>query len=70
MAENQNELDEKAIKRTIALLYLYADINADVQRIIEMVQGNADYFNSRPGTSCVKTAADKLESLIAQSKGK
>lgn len=53
------------IQKALGKLSWYYEIEADLYRILGLVQSNQDFFGNPPaGESCIKLAADKLEELI------
>lgn len=60
---NQEQIE--AIQKALSKLSWYYEIEADLFRILGLVQSNQGFFGNPPaGESCIKIAADKLEELV------
>jgi len=56
--------DVRAIAHVRSLLQVLADEAQPIARIVAVVQQHPQYFDCRPGHSCIEAAARKLEAMI------
>lgn len=59
---------EAAFRIVTSHMRFYQTAQSDISRIQMLVQDNPEFFEARPGYSCLRAAADTLERLVKERK--
>jgi hypothetical protein len=61
---------KKSADECINHLHLFSQISGSIEKLIELVQNNGEFFEVGIGDSCVGVVVNKLQQLIEETKGK